>query len=146
MKITMTPAVPRRSIMNTLMIATGFALLPALALAADTPTSTPVAVNPLNLILGLLFLLAIVIAGWWLVRRAGGLQIKQGTGLRIVAGITVGPRERVVVIEIAGEQMLLGVAPGQVNLLHRFEEPVIAAGSDDFASKIRQIMQQGLNK
>jgi flagellar protein FliO/FliZ len=80
------------------------------------------------------------------VRRAGGLQIKQNSGLRIVAAISVGPRERVVLIELAGEQMLLGVAPGQVNLLHRFEEPVLAAGNDDFASKVRQLMQQGLNK
>ncbi|MFT3931524.1 MAG: flagellar biosynthetic protein FliO [Spongiibacteraceae bacterium] len=118
----------------------------SLAFAADSAASAPVAVHPLNLILGLLFLLAIVVAGWWLVQRAGGLQIKSGSGMRIVTAISVGPRERVVLIEIAGEQMLLGVAPGRVNLLHRFEQPVMAASSDDFASKIRQVMQQGLNK
>jgi flagellar protein FliO/FliZ len=123
-----------------------FAMSSPFALAADNSAPTPVAVNPLNLILGLLFLLAIVVGGWWIVRRAGGLQIKQNSGLRIVAAISVGPRERVVLIELAGEQMLLGVAPGQVNLLHRFEEPVLAAGNDDFASKVRQLMQQGLNK
>lgn len=122
-----------------------FGLSP-LVFAADNAASTPVAVNPMNLILGLIFLTVIVVAGWWLVQRAGGLQIKSGNGLRIVAGISVGPRERVVLIEIAGEQILLGVAPGRVNLLHRFEQPVIAASDDDFASKIRQVMQQGLGK
>ncbi len=116
-----------------------------LAFAADS-AAAPVAVQPLNLFLGLLFLTALVIAGWWLVQRAGGLQIKSGNGLRVVTALSVGPRERVVLIEIAGEQMLLGVAPGRVNLLHRFEQPVIAASSDDFASKIRHVMQQGLNK
>jgi flagellar protein FliO/FliZ len=117
-----------------------------LVFAADKTAVAPVAVHPVNLILGLLFLLALVVAGWWLVRRAGGLQIKPGNGLQIVAAISVGPRERVVLIELAGTQMLLGVAPGQVNLLQRFEQPVIVAGSEDFASKIRQLMQQGLNK
>lgn len=121
-------------------------VLSPFAFAADNAASAPVVVHPLNLVLGLVFLAAIVIAGWWLVQRAGGLQIKSGNGLRIVTAVSVGPRERVVLIEIAGEQMLLGVAPGRVNLLHRFEQPVIAAGNDDFASKIRQVMQQGINK
>lgn len=122
-----------------------FAVTP-IAFAADSPAATPVAVHPLNLFLGLLFLTALVIAGWWLVQRAGGLQIKSGNGLRVITALSVGPRERVVLIEIAGEQMLLGVAPGRVNLLHRFDQPVIAASNDDFASKIRHVMQQGLNK
>lgn len=113
-------------------------------LAADNVA--PVAVHPLNMVLGLLFLLAIVVGGWWLVRRAGGLPTNQGSGLRVVAAISVGPRERVVLVELAGEQWLLGVAPGRVNLLHRFETPVVATGSDDFAGKIRQLMQQGLGK
>ncbi|HET8710057.1 MAG TPA: flagellar biosynthetic protein FliO [Spongiibacteraceae bacterium] len=121
------------------------ALLPTLARAAEV-TPTPVAVHPLNMFLGLLFLAIIVVGGWWLVRRAGGLQIKPGNGMRIIAALSVGARERVVLIEIAGEQLLLGVAPGQVTLLQRFEQPVIAASSDDFASKVRQIMQQGLGK
>lgn len=116
------------------------------AFAADSAAAAPVVVQPLNLFLGLVFLAAVVIAGWWLVQRAGGLQIKSGNGLRVVTAISVGPRERVVLIEIAGEQMLLGVAPGRVNLLHRFEQPVVAASNDDFASKIRQVMQQGLGK
>lgn len=121
-------------------------LLPYCAHAADNAVASPVVVNPLNMILGLLFLFMLVGAGWWIVNRAGGLQIRHGNGLRVVAAISVGPRERVVLIEIGGEQILLGVAPGRVNLLHRFEQPVITAGSDDFASKIRQLMQQGANK
>lgn len=122
------------------------AMLSSLTFAADNAPPTPVAVNPLNLILGLMFLVIIVVAGWWMVQRAGGLQIKSGNGLRVVTAISVGTRERVVLIEIAGEQMLLGVAPGRVNLLHRFDQPVIATSNDDFASKIRQVMQQGLGK
>lgn len=122
--------------------------LPAVVNAADaTKAVAPVvAANPLHMLWGLLFLLALVGGGWWLVRRAGGLHINGGSGLKVVAALSVGPRERVVLIELAGEQWLLGVAPGRVNLLHRFEQPVAAAGNDDFAGKIRQIMQQGLSK
>lgn len=124
-----------------------FLTMPLRVFAVDTVKPAPVvAANPMNMILGLLFLLAIVAVGWWLVKRAGGLQINSGSGLKVVAALSVGPRERVVLIELAGEQWLLGVAPGRVNLLHRFEQPVLAASSDDFASKIRHLMQQGLSK
>lgn len=127
-------------------IVAAVATLPMLARAADAPEkSSAIATSPLHMILGLLFLLALVGGGWWLVRRAGGLQINS-SGMKVIAAITVGPRERVVLIELAGEQWLLGVAPGCVNLLHRFEQPVIAAGANDFGEKIRQLMQQGLGK
>jgi flagellar protein FliO/FliZ len=129
--------------------------LPLLAIADAPPgaaaKSAPAAVvttSPLNLILGLLFLVALVLLAAWLVRRMGGVQWPGARALKVVASLPVGARERVVLIEIAGEQMLLGVAPGSVNLLHRFEQPVITAatGGDDFASRIRQVLQQGLNR
>lgn len=121
--------------------------LPVLAAGATATAAgkTPViATSPLRMVWGLLFLAAFVLGGWWLVRRAGGLPVNQGGGLKVVAAVSVGPRERVVLVELSGEQWLLGVAPGCVNLLHRFEQPVVAANnSSDFADKIRLLMQQG---
>jgi flagellar protein FliO/FliZ len=118
------------------------------AAAAKAAPAAVVTTSPLNLILGLLFLVALVLLAAWLVRRMGGVQWPGARALKVVASLPVGARERVVLIEIAGEQMLLGVAPGSVNLLHRFEQPVItaASGGDDFASRIRQVLQQGLNR
>lgn len=121
---------------------------PLSARAADAVNKTApvVSTNPMNMVWGLVFLLALVAGGWWLVKRAGGLQINQHSGLKVIAAISVGPRERVVLIELAGEQWLLGVAPGRVNLLHRFEQPVMSASGDDFADKIRHLMQQSFGK
>jgi flagellar protein FliO/FliZ len=143
----MTAVIARRFLSFFHSVFFSLACMPLSALAIDSVKPAPVvAANPMNMILGLIFLLVIVGAGWWLVKRAGGLQINQGSGLKVIAALSVGPRERVVLIELAGEQWLLGVAPGNVNLLHRFEQPVLAAGSDDFAGKIRQLMQQGFSK
>lgn len=147
----MNPSNRMRMRMSLVKAAAAIALVPGMAWAVDAPVKAAapaVASNPLGMLWGLLFLLALVGAGWWLVRRAGGLQIQGGRGMRVVAALSVGAREKVVLVEIAGEQYLLGVAPGRVNLLHRFEQPIMptAAGGDDFASKIRQVMQQGLNR
>jgi flagellar protein FliO/FliZ len=64
------------------------------------------------LVLGLIFFCA------WLARRFG-LQRLGGSGLvKIVSSAPVGTRERVVVVEVAGTWLVLGVTASQVNTLH----------------------------
>ncbi|MEW8461479.1 MAG: flagellar biosynthetic protein FliO [Candidatus Thiodiazotropha endolucinida] len=42
-----------------------------------------------------------------------------GKGMvRVVGGASVGTRERVIVVEVDNQRLLLGVAPGQVRTLH----------------------------
>jgi len=115
--------------------------------AAEQASPVVAGTNPWNLVLGLLFLLLIVVGGWWLTRRVGGLQLGvSNCSLRVIASTMVGPRERVVLLEIAtGEQLLIGVAPGQVQLLKQLEQPLPAEAraGDDFAARLRQLLQQG---
>ena len=127
-------------------------LFAAVAQAADVAKPAPVVpLNPLNLILGVVFLLLLVGGAWWLLRRMGGMQWPaQRAAMKVLASLPVGPRERVVLIEIAGQQWLLGVAPGQVSLLNKFDEPVVktgaTGGSDEFASRLRQVLQNSLGR
>ncbi|MBT2969306.1 MAG: flagellar biosynthetic protein FliO [gamma proteobacterium symbiont of Ctena orbiculata] len=67
---------------------------------------------------GLLLVLAIIVGGAWLFKRYGQLPMG-GKGLvRVVGGASLGTRERVVLIEVENNRLLLGVAPGQVRTLH----------------------------
>jgi flagellar protein FliO/FliZ len=122
-------------------------LASAWAFAVDVNTTKPAPVmpaSPLNLILGIVFLLALVLGAWWLLRRAGTMQWpSQRSAMKVIASLSVGPRERVVLVDIAGEQWALGVAPGHVSLLHRFDEPIITGGGqgDEFANRLRQVLQ-----
>jgi flagellar protein FliO/FliZ len=67
---------------------------------------------------GLLFVLAIIIGGAWLFKRYSQLPIGGKGIVRVVGGVSVGTRERVVVVEVENQRLLLGVAPGQVRTLH----------------------------
>jgi flagellar protein FliO/FliZ len=94
---------------------------------------------------GLLFLLVLVLGAAWLIKRAGGMPALRGNAsMKIVAAMSLGPRERVVLIEVGGQQWLLGVSAGSVNALHHFEQPLVVGGSDDFAGKLRQLWPQGV--
>ncbi len=78
--------------------------------------------SSLAVFLQVLFGLALVLGAFALVamlmRRYLPMQRSAGGALRVVGGIMVGPRERVVLVEIAETWLVLGVANGQVRTLH----------------------------
>ena len=97
----------------------GYSLVcvPTLAQAAQTDTGNLVTVFlSLFLILGGFVLVA------WLVRRYMPGIGKQGI-VRVVGATMVGPRERVVLVEVEGTWLLLGVGAGQVRLLDKMVKP-----------------------
>jgi flagellar protein FliO/FliZ len=76
--------------------------------------------------LGLVVVLLAVLALAWLLRRVGRLQSSAGGGLRTLGGLSLGPRERAVLVQVGETQLLLGVAPGRVQTLHVLEHPMVA--------------------
>ncbi|MCC4595520.1 flagellar biosynthetic protein FliO [Xanthomonas campestris pv. phormiicola] len=86
--------------------------------AAPSPPSLLGAVFALLLVLGLILGMA------WVLKRLPGSGFRPADGLRVVASLAVGAKERVVVVEVNGEQLLLGVSPGGVRTLHRLPEPL----------------------
>jgi flagellar protein FliO/FliZ len=67
----------------------------------------------------LVLVLGAVFAAAWLLRRLRGFGgAKDGNAIAVVAERAVGPRERVVLLQVDGERVLVGVASGQVRALH----------------------------
>src|SRR5690554_6167846 len=71
----------------------------------------------------LLFILALLAVGAWLARRLRLPQALPGRHLRVVSQTAVGARERVVVVDVGGTWLVLGVGGGQVNRLHEMPAP-----------------------
>ncbi|MDT9000937.1 flagellar biosynthetic protein FliO [Paucibacter sp. APW11] len=71
----------------------------------------------LSLVLGLAWLL---LRAWRSVQRPGTRAGADTQTLRFVRALPVGARERVVLIEHAGERWMLGVSAGSVNVLARW--------------------------
>ncbi len=73
--------------------------------------------------LALAVVLAAIFALAWLVRRVRGVA-GAASALGVLAEVRLGPKERAVLVKVGGEQLLLGVAPGQVSTLHVLAQPV----------------------
>lgn len=104
----------------------------SLAVAADG--SPPVAggasfLGFLQVLLGLGLVLAAIAGSAWLLKRLGPGQVAASGALRVVGGVAVGPKERVVLVDVGDIRLVLGVAPGHVSTLHQMPRPADEPGT-----------------
>jgi len=68
--------------------------------------------------------LGAVFAVAWVVKRMRGFGNRVGSAIDVIADIPLGQKERAVLLKVGNAQILIGVAPGQVNTLHVLTEPI----------------------
>lgn len=83
----------------------------------------PSSADLVSMILALLFVVAIIVI-IALVARKFNLMPGQGQQIKVVSNLSLGGRERVVVIDIDGKQHALGVSNSSVNYLFPLENPI----------------------
>ena len=83
----------------------------------------------LHMFLALLLVLAVIGVIAWLLKRFGIGPGNQSNLIKVVAAAAVGQRERIVIVEIANAWLILGVAPGHINLLHQIEKIASSTGN-----------------
>ncbi|WP_181393995.1 flagellar biosynthetic protein FliO, partial [Stenotrophomonas sp. HMWF003] len=98
-------------------------MIASLLIAAGTPAAkvgqhAAAAPSMFGAVLALLAVLALIVGLGWLLKRMPGSGFRPAEGMRVVASLNVGAKERVVVVEVNGEQLLLGVTAGGINTLH----------------------------
>jgi len=80
--------------------------------------------NILNVTFGLFVVLIFIALTAWAVRRFGNFQVAAKGNLKVVGGLHMGARERVVLIQVGEQQLLIGVAPGRIQTLHVLSQPL----------------------
>ncbi|MEK7947845.1 flagellar biosynthetic protein FliO [Pigmentiphaga sp. YJ18] len=90
--------------------------------------------STLQTVLALIAVLALIMACAWLLRRVQRPQAGSGHPLRLRGQLMVGPRERVVLIEIADQWIVAGVSAGNVRPLAVLPRPGDAAPAESAAA------------
>lgn len=77
-------------------------------------------------LVGLILVLGLILGLAWLLKRlpGTGLGLRPNDQLRVVTSLSVGTKERLLVVEVGGEQLLLGVSAGGIANLHRLPQPL----------------------
>ncbi|MGD9598624.1 MAG: flagellar biosynthetic protein FliO [Steroidobacteraceae bacterium] len=86
------------------------------AAAAGTPVSSVTGAGEVTV--ALLVVLLVIFACAWCVKRLRNAGRPQGRVLAIVDDLGVGQKERIVLVACGAERLLVGVASGEVRLLH----------------------------
>ena len=103
----------------------------------------------LQVLFSLGIVLAVIVGSAWLLRRFSPGQMGAGGAVKVIGGVALGPKERLVLVEIGETWLVLGVAPGQVNTLHTLAKPegvihaneVPTGGEHGFSGWLKKAMQ-----
>ncbi|HEY0562669.1 MAG TPA: flagellar biosynthetic protein FliO [Methylophilus sp.] len=113
---------------STLKKATFLSLLPLTTWAADSAAPTA-GMSILKMFLGLAVVLVVMGLFTWGAKKMLPGMGAQASSVKMIGGISVGTRERVVVLEIAGRWIVVGVGGGQVSAIANLEPGALAADS-----------------
>ncbi|KJH87078.1 flagellar assembly protein FliO [Pseudomonas fluorescens] len=118
------------------------------ATAAVAPASgSGVAGQLAQLVLGLLVVLGLIFFLAWMLRRvqqAG--PAGKGQVIDIVGSRALGPRDRLVLVQVGNEQILLGLSPGSITALHVLKEPVQMPTTEQATPEFAQRLMELLGK
>ena len=93
---------------------------------SSTPVQSPATAGSIGgAVLALVLVVGLILALGWIARRLPGFRGAGNTNaLRVVSSLSLGPRERVVVVAVGETQLLIGVGAGGMRTLHTLEQPL----------------------
>jgi flagellar protein FliO/FliZ len=104
----------------------------------------------LQLLFGLLLVVGLIFVLAWLMRRVqrgvpGNTQV-----IELIGSRAIGPRDRLVLVQVGDEQILLGVTSGRITPLHVLKEPVEVPErqpvNSEFAQRLMDLMGNKVQK
>ena len=114
------------------------------AQAAPAMAESGMAGQLVQLLLGLLLVIGLIFLLAWLMRRVQQVGPRGGQVIKILASQALGPRDRLVLVQVGQEQILLGLTPGRITPLHVLAEPVHLPdgqpASTEFAQRLMELL------
>ncbi|MHC9003408.1 flagellar biosynthetic protein FliO [Enterobacter adelaidei] len=105
--------------------------------------------SPLLQVSGALFgIIAFILIAAWLAKRVGLAGKTAGArALKVSASTTLGPRERVVIVDVEDARLVLGITASNINVLHKLPPaPVVvderAVAPADFQSVMKSLLKR----
>lgn len=97
-----------------------------------------------QLLLGLLLVVGLIFVLAWLARRVQNVSGGMPQAIRIIASQPLGTRDRLLLVQVGEEQLLLGISPGRITTLHVLKEPIATpegrTGSPEFAQRLMELL------
>jgi flagellar protein FliO/FliZ len=114
------------------------------AQAAAPVVSSGVTGQLTQLVLGLLLVVGLIFVLAWVLRRVQRIGPGNAQVIELVGSRALGPRDRLVLVQVGEEQILLGITPGRITPLHVLKQPVEVAqtqtATPEFAQRLMELL------
>lgn len=101
--------------------------------------------------LALAVVLGCVLVFGWLARRVGSRPLAPGKLMRVVSSTGLGQREKVVIVQVRGQWLVLGVTAQQVTALAQMDAPepepeAVVVPGDNFAERLAVALKHNFKR
>lgn len=103
----------------------------------------------LQVLAALVGVLILIAGASWMIRRLSGGVTPANSLIKVLANYPLGVKQRIVLVDINGVCLLLGVSAEQVNCLHEFKQGEIESdqlAANHFSQKLQEVLAKGVFK
>jgi flagellar protein FliO/FliZ len=129
-------------------------LIPSARAAEATPAASPVSIldtgSLVQMLLALGVVIVLIVGLSFAIRKFNMFTAGSSAHIRIVGGLALSNKDRLLLVQVGNEQLLISASPGRVSMVHEMREPIDAdaattrsANNPNFASLLQAVTQRG---
>lgn len=105
--------------------------------------------NITPIVVGLLVCIGLIILTAFILKRMMGFKVGIRGEINVISGVSLGTREKLVLIAVGDTYILVGMTPNSINKIHKFDEKPFQETDEaevkqpSFASMIQESLRKG---
>ena len=107
--------------------------------------------NLVQMLLALVVVVILIIGLSFAVRKFNMFTAGSSSHIRVVGGLALSNKDRLLLVQVGDEQLLISASPGRVQKVHEMQTPVVieaagdgkAATGQNFSSLLQAVTQRG---
>jgi len=131
--------------MCKLLVSFVFITLYPLSVQAEKAIIKPTSVEAfsmmgaLNMVMGLVVVIALILGLAWILKKYARLPNNNQVDMKVLGGLSLGTREKAILIEVDNTRLLVGVTPGHIQTLHVLDK---SSEANTFETKLEEVMEE----
>ncbi len=97
-------------------------------------------IGALNMAMGLIVVVALILGLAWVLKKYAHLPNNNLVDMKVLGGISLGTREKAILIEVDNQRLLVGVTPGHIQTLHVLGDNSVKIDAQSFEAKLNAEM------
>lgn len=99
-----------------------------------------------RVITGLLLVLIIIIALSWLIKRLNLVNLRSSQGFELIASMILGPKEKIMLMKVGEQYLLMGVAGGSISMLYDYGKALPSGFSVENKPGFAELLKSAIGK